>query len=186
MRRNRDFMLIICGILIMLVLGLSIAHTTVNAILKVKKDNNSNLNIGYSSSNINMFGFAEINTGAKVSGTNVSNLEVTFQKPGDRIQYLIKFCNNEDSSIVFSNLISNDIVCTDTITGKDDFSFCNKLVLESKVINNDKVLAYKDEILSHSCFDFYISIMYPEDDTYLTNAPIKVSEISYLLDFDKK
>ena len=41
--------------------------------------------------NINMFGLAEINTGAKISGTNISKLEVTLQKPGDEIQYLINY-----------------------------------------------------------------------------------------------
>lgn len=158
--RSRNFILMVCGILITLLLGLVVARGITSVIDDVSsKDNSEELqkNILSSSSKIKLYGKGNfIESTPQIEKTIISNYNVKLTNKNDEVYYSISFCNMNDKELIYDDLIVEAISCIDEV-GNDD---CNNILIDSYVMRKNKRLEKKEVVSGNSCVNVVVDAKY--------------------------
>ena len=182
--RSRNFILIVCGVMITLLLGLVIAKTIANVMDDVSSiDKNEELqkNILSSSSKIKLSGRGNfIETTPKIEKTMIYNFNVKLANKDDEVYYAISFCNMNDEDMVYKDLIVEAISCVDPL-GNDD---CMNVDFNNYVMKKKKKLTKGEIVSANSCVDVVIDAKYVGDEALDTE--VSISRVVLLLNEIKK
>lgn len=158
--RSRNFILIVCGVLLMLLLGFVIAKTIIDVIDEVSNKNTIEelqKNIFSSSSKIKLNGKGNfIDSTPKLEKTTISDFNVRLGELDDEVYYSLTFCNMNDVDVKFNKLVVEGISCTDSLGNNG----CNNVFVDRYVQKKNKLLKAGDVIAANSCVDVVIDTKY--------------------------
>lgn len=168
--KSRNFILVVCGILIFMLLGFVVAKTMISLIDEVNnKDNEKEIyqNIISSSSKIKLNGTGNfIENTPRLSKTIISDFNVLLKKKDDEVKYTIGFCNMNDIEVKYDNLLLEGISCYDEVNEIN----CDNIKIDSYLRNKKDVFSRTALISPNSCVDMVIDVKYTgenEKDTYV-------------------
>ena len=168
--KSRNFILIVCAILLLLILGVTAFYSAIR-VSKSHSDEEKMLqimnNIVFSSSKVKVSGsgnFDEITP--KIDRLSVYDYRVKLNKLGDKVEFVATFCNKNDVDVKFVNLLKEEFTCLDSM--ENDIS-CDNNFSFIKTRYNKKELVYGDMIKSNTCFDVVFNTEYVNEvDSNLT------------------
>lgn len=182
--RSRNFILMVCGVLITLLLGLVVAKTITNVMDEVNnKDKNEELqkNILSSSTKIKLSGRGNfIETTPRIEKTMISDFNVKLTNKDDEVYYAISFCNMNDEDMVYKDLIIEAISCIDPL-GNDD---CMNVDFNNYVMKKKGKLMKGEIVSANSCVDVVVDTKYIDDEAKETE--VSISKVVLLLEEIKK
>lgn len=159
--KSRNFILIICAILLLLILGVTAFYSAIR-VSKSYSDEEKMLqiinNVEFSSSKIKVYGSGNFNEiTPDIDRLNIYGYNVKLSKLGDKVEYNAKFCNKNDIDVKFVNFWKDEIVCLDAM--ENDIS-CDNVSVSIKAMKGKKELVYSDMIKPNSCIDVVMSAEY--------------------------
>ena len=182
--RSRNFILMVCGILITLLLGFVIAKSITSVIDEVSNVNKSEelqKNILSSSSKIKLYGKGNfIETTPKIEKTIISNYNVKLTNKDDEVYYSISFCNMNDEDMMYKDLIIESVSCIDP-DGNDD---CTDIDFNNYVMKKKRKLDENMIVSANSCVDVVIDTKYIGNEAVETE--VFISRVVLLLDEVKR
>ena len=174
--KSRNFILVVLGVFIMLLLGFVFAKTMINVINELSiKDVEKELqqNIISSSSQIKLKGKGNfINNSPRIDGTNILDFNVKMENMDDYIFYSINFCNMNNEDLKYSDLVIDGISCTD-VEGNND---CNSVVIDSYLLKKNNKLQKNTLVPANSCVDLVVEANYIGDVS--KDVEVYISKIS--------
>ena len=154
--KSRNFLLVVCGILLVLLVGFVLAKTIVSVVhdIKVKNPNEEiQANIISTSSKVKLNGKGNfIEYTPKVDGTVISEFDVKLEEKGDYVQYSVTFCNMNDIDLVYKNIYNEVVTCED-----DEYNdVCNDVFINAYVLRKGKIMLPTEKLSANSCLDVVI------------------------------
>lgn len=161
--KSRNFILIVCGVLITFLLGFVVAKTIFDVIEEVNsKDNDEELqrNILSSSSKIKLSGKGNfIDSTPKLEKTMISDFNIKLNEYGDEVYYSLTFCNMNKVDMIYEDLAVEALSCRDSAGN----SQCNNVLVDSYVLKHKKELEKGSYVSANSCVDVVIDAKYISD-----------------------
>lgn len=155
--KSRNFILVVCGVLITLLLGLVLAKTIVSVLDEVNNKNSDEeieKNILSSSSKIKLSGKGNfINNTPRIDKTTISEFNVKLSDINDAVYYSISFCNMNDKDVVYKDLIVEAVSCFNDL----DIDSCSDISIDTYVARHSKRLNKGDIISANGCVDVVIN-----------------------------
>lgn len=179
--KSRNFILMVCGVFITLLLGFVVAKTIVNVLNEIDSKNTTEeiqKNILSSSSKVKLNGMGNfIDSTPRVDKTTISEFNVKLNHKDDEVNYSISFCNMNDKELVYDDLIVEAISCIDEV-GNDD---CSNISIDSYVSKKNKRLEKKDIISENSCINLVVDAKYigeveQETEVSISRIVLKLKE----------
>lgn len=156
--KSRNFILMVCGILITLLLGFVIAKSITSVIDEVSSVNKSEelqKNILSSSSKIKLSGKGNfIDTTPRIEKTSISEFNVKLNDINDAVYYSISFCNMNDIDVMYKDLIVEAVSCFNDL----DIDSCSDISIDTYVARHSKRLNKGDIISANSCVDVNVEV----------------------------
>lgn len=182
--KSRNFILMVCGILITLLLGFVVAKGITSVFDEVSnKDKSEELqkNILSSSSKIKLYGKGNfIETTPKIEKTMISNYNVKLTNKDDEVYYSISFCNMNDEDMMYKDLIVEAVSCIDPY-GSDD---CRNVEFNNYVMKKKGKLEEGKIVSANSCVDVVIDAKYVGEEAMETE--VSISRVVLILDEVKR
>ena len=174
--KSRNFILIVCGVLITLLLGIVLAKTIVSVLDDISNKNTDeeiNKNILSSSSKIKLSGKGNfIDSTPRIDKTIVSEFNVKLGDIGDEVYYSISFCNMNDRDVLYKDLIVEAVSCFNDM----DIDSCSDISIDTYVARHSKRLKEGDVISANSCVDLVIDAKYIGD--YELDREVSISRVA--------
>ena len=168
--KSRNFILVVCGILIFMLLSFVIAKTMISLIDDVSiKDKEKEMyqNIISSSSKIKLNGSGNfIGNTPKLSKTIISDFNILVKKKDDEVKYTVGFCNMNDDEVIYNKILLEGISCYD----EENEISCDNVKIDKYLRNRKDVFSREELISPNSCVDMVVDVKYTsneEKNTYV-------------------
>lgn len=168
--KSRNFILIICGVFIFLILGFAMANFLVDLFNNIDDDKQKEAinDILVSSSKIKLTGNGNFVDGTpKVNGTEILDFNVILKTKSDKVSYSLKICNNNLEDIVYVSSNYDNLKCSDE-SGK--LVGCENILVSGYVRRGNKIIEGNELIPANSCSDFVIDVEYIGYDMRITQV----------------
>ena len=156
--KSRNFILIVCGVLISMLLGLVLAKTIINVLDEVNNKNSDEeieKNILSSSSKIKLSGKGNfIDTTPRIEKTAISEFNVRLNDINDAVYYSISFCNMNNKEVMYKDLVVEAVSCFNDL----DIDSCSDISIDTYVARHSKRLNKGDIISANSCVDVIVDV----------------------------
>jgi len=158
--KSRNFLLMVCGILLALLVGFVLAKTVISVVEDMKNiDPNEEIqkNIISTSSKVKLNGKGNfIDYTPKVDGTTISDFNVRLNEHGEYVYYSVTFCNMNDEDLIYKKLYMEDVSCIDEV-GNDS---CDNIFTNSYVRKKGKIMLPTEKVSANGCVDVVIEARY--------------------------
>ena len=162
--KSRNFLLMVCGIILMLLVGFVLAKTiisVVNDMKLVNPDEEIQKNIIATSNKVKLNGKGNfIGYTPKVNGTVISDFNVKLEEKGDYVSYSVTFCNMNDEDLVYKKIFNESILCEDEFF--NDVS--DDVFINAYVLRKGKIMFPTEKLAANSCLDVVIEARHIGDE----------------------
>lgn len=159
--RSRNFILIVCGVLLMILIAFIFTKVLINIMDNAsdsEREKEILSNVISSSSKIKLSGGGNfVGSTPKVYETSISNFKVMLSNRDDAVKYSIKFCNMNDENIVFDRLLEGGFTCSDELGISKS---CDDVEVLGYVSNSNGKLNPGDEIFANSCVELVVDVSF--------------------------
>jgi hypothetical protein len=175
--KSRKFKIISIFILIIAVIGLSIAYAAMSEVLSITgtaKMNSANWNIKFNNLSVEKTGNATFVL-PKLSDTSLLDYEVNLTTPGDSVTFIFDVSNNGNINATIGSLTINKLECIGTGDNKvdDERIVCNNITYNLKYSDGTEVR--KGDFLERgSTKTMKLSLIYDSDSLELPNDDVTV------------
>lgn len=167
--KSRNFLLVVCGVFMALLLGLVVAKTFVailDDINNADDDEKINSNLITSSSKIKIKGKGNfINNTPIIEKTAISNYNVRVSEKGDFVYYSVVLCNMNNFDLRLDRFIVEGLTCNNSVN-------CDGVFVDTYVSDRKDKLDIGDIISANSCVNLIIETKYEDDNSNIINVSI--------------
>ncbi len=176
--RSRDFLLTICGVLLLLIALVTVSYTLVNTIDTVsdeKKLNDaiSNMEVNATSVRINNTGNFIVSS-PKYKDLELSNYKVKFKDNNDFVTYSLNICNKGEEDVIFNGTEMDPVNCI-----INDSLKCDNVVTSVNLLDGSKNVKVGSYLKSKGCYKMVVDSRYNgsklNDELMLEISKIKVN-----------
>ena len=180
--KSRNFILVVCGVLLALLMSFCLSRVLLMTIANHEDEDNFLTNVIFSSTKVAINGDGNfLDSTPVVDGLTISKFNVRLSKLGDRVRYLIKYCNMNDQDLIYKGLSSSNVSCKDS-SGRENN--CEDIIIRGYVLRGNKELEINDRISASSCVNVVIDAEY--DGIMVNETNILVDEYTLKLGRVKK
>lgn len=177
--KSRDFLLIICGWLLLVIAFVTIGITLITTIEKISKEEKIDKvlnNVKVDSTKVHLIGKANfVSSTPLIDGRMVPDFKAKFLNKNDMIIYNIKFCNDNIEDVMISGLVTGQMTCMDNL---GNIQGCENILDNSHLLDGSMVLNESYRFKAKSCITLVIDLEYVGDNR---NEEIQVMVDQYLL-----
>ena len=175
----KEFRIIVVVALSIAVISLIFAYVAMNLSVKNKNISSSNWAVNFSDLDEKISGDTESELPV-ITSTSISNLNVTFKKPGDSITYKFKMKNTGSINARLELLKITSPTCF-----TNDSTNCNHIKYDFKYLNGDSVKIC-DTLAINTNKDVVLTITYDESLSFNRNSKISLSNFDLILIFEQE
>lgn len=184
--RSRDFVLIICGVLLIGTALVAMMISVVNTVEKISREEKVKevlSNVEVKSTKLELIGNGNfLDRGPTIDGNIFRDYKVRLLNNGDRVTHTLKVCNNNEEDVLIYGLSIGQMSCGDK---KGNIRSCDGVVGNYYLMDGNTVIEEQYILKAKACINVVLDTSYCN----LENAheiTIKVDQFSLDLDVIEK
>ena len=181
--KSRNFILVVCGVLLLLLGSFGFTRVLMKMMVEVSEDEKREellSNVVSTSSKVKLSGGGNfIESTPVVKGISITRFNVKLSNPSDKVSYSIKFCNMNDEDLVYKNLWEGEITCSDLLGAKKS---CVGIKIDGYVLKGERKLKVNEKIQANSCIELVVDASF---ESFVPSETV-VSIDEYSLELDMK
>lgn len=159
--RSRDFVLIICGILLLGTALVTVAVSIVNTVEKISREERIKevlSNVEVKSTKLELVGNGNFNDSSpSIEGNIISDYRVKFLNSGDRVLYTLKVCNDNEEDVLVYDLSVGQMSCSD---GSGNIRSCEGVTGNYYLVDGSTVIDGQHTLKAKACINIVLDTEY--------------------------
>lgn len=183
--RSRDFLLTICGVLL---LGIALVTIIVNLIVKVDKLSENERrrkvlgNVKVTAEKVAIRGQGNFNKkGPMYDKLVISDFKVKVRTQGDKVQYIYRLCNENMEDVKVQDISMSRISC---MNHKGKEMDCGNIEINKYFMTDDNKIVEDSLFKSNTCLNTVVSVEYKGEDLE-EDLLVDIEQFSFNIDVIK-
>lgn len=184
--RSRDFLLMICGVLLMIIslvtIILSVA-TKVSVISSYENRKKVLENVAVVAQRVVVSGHGNfIKSGPRYDALTISDVNVKFKTKNDKVRYALRLCNKNSEDVVVDKITNGNMICSDSDGNELD---CGNVRISKKFTNSGLEIVSGTLLEAQTCMVADIEITYLGDNRD-DELNVHIDQFSFNIDVVEK